>query len=80
MRFKHLFHRETKGSGSPVTELSGGGEGTPLAQSADLQAAWAELTEAAQGSKMMNFHACTRSRVPWGQDPAAVRLLGRNTA
>jgi hypothetical protein len=76
MRLKHLFRRRTKGSGSPAPELSGGCEANaPLAQTGDLQEAWTELTEAAQSSKVMNFHACTRSGVPWGQDPAAVRLL-----
>ncbi|MFJ5696571.1 hypothetical protein [Arthrobacter sp. NPDC093139] len=59
----------------PATEPAGTCEATQLAQSEDLQEAWAELTAAAKGSKVMNFHACTHSGVPWGQDPAAVRLL-----
>ncbi|WP_251039851.1 hypothetical protein [Arthrobacter sp. ISL-72] len=41
----------------------------------ELQAAWAELTEAAKCSKVTNFHACTRSGQPWAEDPAAVRAV-----
>lgn len=44
MRLKHLFHRKTKGSGSPAPELSGRCEANaPPAQTEDLQKAWAEL-------------------------------------
>lgn len=76
MRFKQLFHRRTRSSGSPATEFSAAREANaPLAQTKDLEDAWAELTEAAKSSKVMNFHASTRSGVPWGQDPATVRLL-----
>ncbi|MDQ0619205.1 hypothetical protein [Arthrobacter globiformis] len=76
MRFKHLFHPKTKASGSPAPELSGRcGANAPLAKTGDLQEAWAELTEAAQGSKVMSFHAYTRTGTPWAQDPAAVRAV-----
>lgn len=76
MHLRHLFRRKTKESGSPAPELSGGHEAkAPLGQTEQLQEAWAELTEAAKSSKVINFHACTRSGVPWGQDPGAVRLL-----
>jgi hypothetical protein len=75
VRFKDLLHR-AKTSGSPATELSGArAANPPLAQTEELQEAGAELTEAAKSSKVMNFHACTRSGVPWGQDRATVRLL-----
>ena len=36
----------------------------------DLQRAWAELIEAAKGSKVTNFHAYTRTGHPWSEDPA----------
>ncbi|MGY4542600.1 hypothetical protein ACVWY0_002524 [Arthrobacter sp. UYNi723] len=39
----------------------------------DLQAAWAELTEAAKASKVTDFYALTRSGRSWADDPAAVR-------
>jgi len=39
----------------------------------ELQAAWVELTDAARGSKVTSFHACTRTGRPWTEDPAAVR-------
>ncbi|AOT03659.1 hypothetical protein ASPU41_10270 [Arthrobacter sp. U41] len=41
----------------------------------ELQAAWVELTEAARGSKVTSFHACTRNGRPWTEDPAAVRAV-----
>ena len=42
-------------------------------QVADLKAAWAELAEAAKESPATGFHACSRGRKPWQEDPAAVR-------
>ncbi|WP_243182059.1 hypothetical protein [Arthrobacter humicola] len=39
----------------------------------ELEAAWAELTAAAEASEVTNFHACTRNGRPWNADPAAVR-------
>jgi hypothetical protein len=44
-------------------------------QLAELQAGWVELTEAARGSKVTSFHACTRAGRPWTEDPAAVRAV-----
>ncbi|WP_235565224.1 hypothetical protein [Arthrobacter sp. Soil764] len=76
MHLKHLFHRRAKATGSPATELSGTGEANaPLAQTEDLQEAWAELTEAARDSEVLSLHACTRSGIPWAQDPASVRAV-----
>ena len=76
MRLNHLFHRKTKGAGSPPPEYAGTDKAkAPPAQTEDLQEAWAELTEAAQGSKVMSFHACTRTGTPWAQDPASVRAV-----
>jgi len=42
-------------------------------QLVELEAAWAELTAAAEASEVTNFHACTRNGRPWTEDPAAVR-------
>jgi hypothetical protein len=44
-------------------------------QRAELQKAWVELTQAARGSKVTSFHACTRTGGPWTEDPAAVRAV-----
>jgi len=44
-------------------------------QLAELQEAWAELTEAAKGSGVKSLHACTRNGKPWQKDPAAVRRM-----
>ncbi|ADX75262.1 hypothetical protein Asphe3_41970 (plasmid) [Pseudarthrobacter phenanthrenivorans Sphe3] len=44
-------------------------------QMADLNAAWSELAEAAKESAVTGFHACSRGRKPWQEDPAAVRSM-----
>jgi hypothetical protein len=45
-------------------------------QAEDLRDAWAELSEAAQQSKVLNFHACTRTgQSSWAENPAAVRAI-----
>jgi len=46
-----------------------------LEQLAELQEAWVELTEAARGSRVTSFHACTRAGRPWTEDPDAVRAV-----
>lgn len=42
-------------------------------QLVELEAAWAELTAAAEASEVTNLHACTRNGRSWTEDPAAVR-------
>jgi hypothetical protein len=78
MGLRSLFHRKavTTASVCPIP-VSTAGKDEPLSPELveDLEAAWAELTEAARGSKVTNFHACTRSGVPWAEDPVAVRAL-----
>lgn len=44
-------------------------------QLAELQDAWSELAEAARGSGVNSFHACSRNSKPWQEDPAAVRSM-----
>ena len=39
----------------------------------EAEAAWAELTAAAKGSAVTDFHAFTRTGKPWTEDPAAIR-------
>ncbi|MHA7288729.1 hypothetical protein ACX80V_03630 [Arthrobacter sp. MDT3-24] len=47
----------------------------PLPEQPDLDAAWAELTEAATRSAVTNFQAFTRTGRPWTEDPAAIRAV-----
>jgi hypothetical protein len=44
-------------------------------QEEDLRSAWAELTEAAEQSKVISFRACTRTAGSWTENPAAVRAV-----
>lgn len=44
-------------------------------QEEDLRSAWAELTEAAEQSKVISFRACTRAAGSWTENPAAVRAV-----
>ena len=44
-------------------------------QLADLEQAWAELAQAAEGTGATGLHACTRNGKPWEEDPVAVRAL-----
>lgn len=57
--------------------VSSGAEEAPLSpeRKKDLQAAWAELTEAAKTSEVLNLHACTRNGRSWTTDPEAVRAI-----
>lgn len=41
----------------------------------ELEEAWAELAQAAKGSGVNSFHACSRNGKPWQEDPAAVRSM-----
>ena len=77
MGLRSLFHRKA-GTAVPVSPVPVGtaGKDEPVsAELVDLEAAWAELTEAARVSKVTNFHACTCSGLPWAEDPAAVRAV-----
>nr|WP_059390203.1 hypothetical protein [Arthrobacter sp. Hiyo1] len=45
------------------------------AQLADLEAAWAELRQAAEETGVTSFRACTRDGSYWGDDPESVRAM-----
>ncbi|WP_248761484.1 hypothetical protein [Pseudarthrobacter sp. SSS035] len=45
------------------------------AQLADLEAAWAELQQAAKEAGVPSFRACTRDGSRWQDDPPSVRAL-----
>jgi hypothetical protein len=69
-----LFRKRPAAAG--VTPAAGDPETLePLTaeQLVELEAAWAELTAAAEASDVTNFHACGRNGRPWTEDPAAVR-------
>ena len=73
------FFRRRGTSPAPTEQLpapSGADAGSLAPQrEKDLQAAWAELTAAAQASEVLNLHACTRNGRPWTTDPDAVRAI-----
>lgn len=85
MGLRRLFQRKAAGPAPAVTpqarevvqEESSSKEKAPLSaeQAKDLREAWAELREAAQQSKVLNFHACTRTGQPWTENPASIRAL-----
>jgi hypothetical protein len=78
MGLRSLFQRKAvpTASVSPVLAATAEQE-EPLSTEVqgELQAAWVELTEAARGSRVTSFHACTRAGRPWTEDPAAVRAV-----
>jgi hypothetical protein len=43
--------------------------------SEELQAAWADLAEAAEGSDVTNLYTCSRTGGHWLEDPATVRAV-----
>jgi O6-methylguanine-DNA--protein-cysteine methyltransferase len=78
MGLRSLFQRKAVPTArvSPVmTATAEQDEPLPAERQDELQEAWAELTEAARGSKVTSFHACTRAGRPWTEDPAAVRAV-----
>ncbi|MCI9872769.1 hypothetical protein ARTB_19915 [Arthrobacter humicola] len=70
MGLRSLFRKRPATAG--ITPPSGP-EPLTAEQLVELEAAWAELTAAAEASEVTNFHACTRNGRPWNADPAAVR-------
>ncbi|AFR31295.1 hypothetical protein ARUE_232p00870 (plasmid) [Arthrobacter sp. Rue61a] len=43
--------------------------------SADLEAAWVELRQTVDESKVTSFRACSRNEGSWAEDPEAVRAI-----
>jgi hypothetical protein len=78
MGLRSLFQRKaaTTARVSPVLAATAEQE-EPLSTELQeqLQTAWVELTEAARGSNVTSFHACTRSGQAWTEDPAAIRAV-----
>jgi hypothetical protein len=73
---RRLFQRKAAASAARGSTISAPpAPDAPLARQEELQAAWVELTEAAKGSRVTNFHAYTRTGRPWTDDPDAVRAV-----
>ena len=75
--FAHRRAPATAGGRSAFTAAIEPKEQEPVTpeQIADLNAAWAELARAVKESAVTGFHACSRGRNPWQEDPAAVRSM-----
>ncbi|MFB0840325.1 hypothetical protein ACETK3_20270 [Arthrobacter sp. E44] len=61
----------------PAVVVPAADEREPLspAQLADLEAAWAELRQAADETGMTSFHACTRDGSRWEENPNSLRAM-----
>lgn len=44
-------------------------------ESAELEAAWTELRQTVDESKVSSFRACSRNGRSWAEDPEAVRAI-----
>lgn len=78
MGLRSLFmrHRAAAGTTAPTAVVGSEQEHQePLTpeQLAELQEAWVELTNAAEGSDATGLLVCSRNGKPWQEDPAAVR-------
>lgn len=74
MGLRSLFRKRPAAAGATPAEANPETlEPLTAEQLVELEAAWAELTAAAEASDVTNFHACTRNGRPWTENPAAVR-------
>lgn len=77
MGLRRLFQRKAATSAPLGTDAAAPTPAAPMSPELqeELRVAWAELTEAANASKVTNFHACSRTGRPWTEDPVAVRAV-----
>jgi hypothetical protein len=76
MGLRSLFRkRRTTDGTAEATPADAGPEPLTAEQLVELEAAWAELTAAAQASEVTNFSACTRNGRSWTENAAAVRAV-----
>ncbi|MET3948682.1 hypothetical protein ABIB49_003407 [Arthrobacter sp. UYCu512] len=76
MGLRSLFRKRPTSSGPTEATLSAAGpEPLTAEQLVELEAAWAELTAAAEASEVTNFSACTRGGRSWTENAAAVRAV-----
>jgi hypothetical protein len=73
MGFKGRFHRKSLAPANRATIVPAL-QDEPSSSEQDLQAAWAELNEAARASGVISFRACSRTGESW-QNPATVRAI-----
>jgi len=73
-----LSRRRAAAAGeSPAVVVPAAAEREPLApaQLADLEAAWAELRQAAEETGVTSFRACTRDGSRWEENPNSLRAM-----
>ena len=78
MGLRNLFQRKAATTAPKVTSpVAAVAQDEPLSPEhlEDLRCAWDELADAAKHSKVISFHACTRTGRSWAEDPAAVRAV-----
>ena len=67
--------REPAAAESSAAVVATEREALTPAQLADLEAAWAELRQAATAAGVMSLQACTRDGSRWQDDPQSVRAM-----
>ncbi len=76
MGLRSLFgKRPTTAEPAAATPAAGSPEPLTAEQLVELEAAWAELTAAAEATEVTNLSACTRNGRPWTENAAAVRAM-----
>lgn len=77
MGLRSFFTRHRAPAAAEPSAVVVAPEREPLspAQLADLEAAWAELQQAAKEAGVPSFHACTRDGSRWQDDPESVRAM-----
>jgi hypothetical protein len=76
MGLRSLFRRRPTTAGTAeATPAAAGPEALTAEQLVELEAAWAELSAAAEASEVTTFSACTRNGRSWTENAAAVRAV-----
>ncbi|MFB8369593.1 hypothetical protein ACFC25_09530 [Pseudarthrobacter sp. NPDC055928] len=77
MGLRSFFTRRRAPAAAEPSAVVVAPEREPLspAQLADLEAAWAELQQAAKEAGVTPFNACTRDGSRWQDDPQSVRAM-----
>ncbi|MCD4850728.1 MULTISPECIES: hypothetical protein [Micrococcaceae] len=67
MGLRNILNRRRK--------IVGPSAAAPARKSAELEAAWADLRQTVDESKVTSFRACSRTGRSWAEDPEAVRQI-----
>ena len=67
MGLRNILSRRRKATAPSVAASAGEG--------VELDAAWAELRQTVDESKVTSFRACSRTGRSWAEDPEAVRQI-----